>query len=179
MLHYKIMSYSSDSDWGKLVELISLRDDNDIERAFIRRLNSIDADEPFADKLSEELLSELDHSRRVGEYAVETPLGKGCITCLAARIKFGLMVIEMAKQGSAVITKAGAADADVLEWLSRKGDFTLVLTDNECGGSLRSVMSLINNGQADIEYKGRTYSAYEIRECMEALGEFLSGEAEG
>lgn len=173
MLHYKIMSYDSDEDWVGLIDLVSMREVGDIERAFIRRLNSIGAGEPFTDELSAKLLKEIDSSRRVGEYTVETPLGRGCVTCLATGVKFGLMVIEMAKQGSPVIAKVGTVGWNIIEWLSRNGDFTLVLTDNECDRSLMEVLTMMNSGLADLEYRGRLYTDHNISDCMTALDEFL------
>lgn len=174
MLHYKILSYGSDYDWGLLVGLISLRDAAEIDRQFEKRLNSLDKDEPFADDMSARIMAELDNSRRTGEYAVITPKGKGCITCLSPSIKFGLMVIDSLKEGKPVITKAGAVKGTVLEWLSEKGDHTLVLTDNECG-SLREVLTLVGNGMADLEYQGQVYSAYSIKECMAAVSQLSDG----
>ena len=179
MLHYKIMSYDSDEEWAQLIELMSLRDAGSIEREFVRRLNSLTQEEPFADELSAKLLEEVDHSRRVGEYAVETPLGKGCITCLATGVKFGLMVIETAKRGRPVITRVGTVGGNVLEWLSKNGDFTLVLTDNECDRSLRRVLMMVTEGFADLEYRGRIYLPSNMRKCMEDLKELLSRDMDG
>ena len=176
MLHYRILSYGSDYDWGLLVGLISLRDENEIDRQFEKRLNSLEKEEPFADDMSARLMAEIDNSRRTGEYAVITPKGKGCITCLASSVKFGLMVLDSEKDGQPVITKAGAVNGRVLEWLSERGDHTLVLTDNECG-SLREVLSLVGNGMADLEYQGQVYSAYSIRECMEVLAPLMENGA--
>lgn len=173
MLHFKIMSYDSDEDWVGLIDLVSMRERGDIERAFIRRLNAIGMEEPFADELSAKLLEEIDRSRRVGEYTVETPLGRGCITCLSAEVKFGLMVIEMAKRGSPVIARVGTVGWNIIEWLSRNGDFTLVLTDNECDRSLMEVLTMMNSGLADLEYQGELYSDCDISDCMAALDGFL------
>lgn len=170
MLHYRILSYGSDYDWGLLVGLISLRDAAEIDRQFEKRLNSLEKEEPFADDMSARLMAELDNSRRTGEYAVITPKGKGCITCLSTSIKFGLMVLDSHKDGQPVITRTGAVNGRVLEWLSEKGDFTLVLTDNECG-ALREVLALVGNGMADLEYHGQIYSAYDIKACMEAVAQ--------
>ena len=169
MLHYKILSYGSDCDWEIMVDLISLRDAGEIEKQFIRRLNDYELDDPFNDELSARLLEELDGSRRVGEYAVLTPKGKGCITCLSTAVKFGLMVIETAKQGRPVITKPYASGIPVLEWLSRNGEYDLVLTDNECDRSLKEVLTLVNNGAADLQYMGLTYSSYGMKDCMAAI----------
>ena len=179
MLHYKILSYGSDYDWGLLVDLTSLREKNEIERQFVKRLNNDTMEEPYADALSAALMEEIDHSHRVGDYAVLTPRGKGCITCLSTSIKFGLMVIEMAKHGKAVITKPCAVNMNVLEWLSRNGEYTLVLTDNECDMTMREVLTLVNNGAADIEFEGLTYSAYGIRECMAALAPLIEKNSSG
>ncbi|WP_295154922.1 hypothetical protein [uncultured Ruminococcus sp.] len=169
MLHYRILSYGSDYDWGLLVDLISLRDRNEIERQFVRRLNENETGEPYADALSAALMKELDNSVRVGEYAVLTPRGKGCITCLSDDIRFGLLVIDMGMQGKAVITKPGAVSMKLLDWLSRHGEYTLVLTDNECDYSMREVLTLVSNGAADIEYGGEVFSAYSMNECLAAL----------
>ena len=174
MLHYKIMSYESDYDWGQLVDMTSLRDKNSIEREFVKRLNDNLNDEPFADELSAKLMAELDNSRRTGDYAVITPKGRGCITCLGTGIKFGLMVIDLAARGKSAITKPYAAGMDVLEWLSRHGEYTLVLTDNECDRSVKEVLTLVNNGAADLDYMGQTYSAYGLRDCMTALAPLIA-----
>lgn len=173
MLHYRIMSYDSDADWVQLVDLISLRDDGCVEREFIRRLNSLGMEEPFADELSAKLMEDIADSRRAEGYAVETPGGKGCITCLPAEVKFGLMVIEMAKQGSPVIVRVGSVGWNIIEWLSRNGDFTLVLTDNECDRSLMEILTMVSSGLADLEYQGQTYTDHSISECMTALDKFL------
>ena len=169
MLHYKILSYGSDYDWEYMVGLISLRDRSEIEKQFVRRLSDMSSEEPFFDDVSAALMKEVDQAERTGEYAVNTPEGKGCITCLSDGVRFGLMVIDTAKHGEAVITNPDAVDYAVLEWLARAGDYTLVLTDNECGSSLKEVLALVNNGDADLEYQGQTYSAYSIRDCINVL----------
>lgn len=169
MLHYRILSYGSDYDWEYMVDLISLRDAGEIERQFVRRLSDMSSDDAFADDASAALMKDIDRAERTGEYAVITPKGKGCITCLSNAVRFGLMVIDAAKNGKPVITKPYAADIAVLEWLARAGEHTLVLTDNECDKSLKEVLTLVNNGEADLEYQGQTYSAYSIRDCIDAL----------
>ena len=169
MLHYRILSYHSDYDWSFLVGLVSVRDSAEIERQFVRRLNSLELEEAYADELSAKLMKELDGSERTGEYAVVTPKGKGCITCLSDTVKFGLLVIDNARQNRAVITKPLAVKGTVLDWLSRNGNYTLILTDNECDRSIKEVLTLVSNGAADLEYNGQVYSAYSIKECMAAL----------
>ena len=176
MLHYKILSYDNDEDWELLIGLKNLRDREENEREFIRRLNEISPHEPYADELSEKLLADVDGSKRVGEYAVITPKGKGCITCLGSEIKFALNLIEQAKEGLAVIASPDTAGDEVLEWLSSHGDFTIVLVDKETDKRLKHTLSLVNRGIADLTIKGRPYSAYEMRECMAAAAEYIDRE---
>ena len=173
MLHYKILSYYSDYDWSFLVGLVSLRDNAEIERQFVKRLNSLEQEDAYADELSAKLMKELDGSERTGEYAVLTPKGKGCITCLSDTVKFGLLVIDNARQNRAVITRPMAVKGQVLDWLSRNGNYTLILTDNECDRSVKEVLTFVSNGAADLEYQGQVYSAYSIKECMAALAPLI------
>ncbi|WP_024859254.1 hypothetical protein [Ruminococcus albus] len=58
------------------------------------------------------------------------------------------MVLDSEKDGQPVITKAGSCQWQVLEWLSERGEHTLVLTDNECG-QLREVLSLVAGPTGD------------------------------
>ena len=174
MLHYKILSYDNDEEWEQLIGLKNLRDREENEKEFVRRLNEISPHEPYADDLAVKLLADVDGSKRVGDYAVETPKGKGCITCLGHDVKFALNVIEQAKEGLSVIASPDTVSDEVLEWLSKHGDFTIVLVDKDTDKSLKHTLSLINRGIADLTLKGRLYTAYEMRECMAAAESFLN-----
>lgn len=98
----------------------------DVEQDFREKIKT--EEDLFLDKTSKRLMMAIDHAYRIDAYAVRTPYGKSCITCLCTGGKMGLLLLHYHRKGLIPVVSYYAAGENVWQWLADQPDLNICIT---------------------------------------------------